>query len=167
CGTPVVAVHFQQPGEQRARHSDGAGGEHSDRCLFLSPCDEPADRRRFHYGTWLAGRGQKDAAVRVLTTSTVGVACALLARLLKVDGDYGGAARAFGSIREKWVQLHPQIIVERDEVLRHFGPEALAERERWLSQVDALHDERVIERRVQWLDVAEPTGPEEQTLELE
>ena len=113
--------------------------------------DEPADRWRFHYGTWLAGRGQKDAAVRVLTTSTVGVACALLARLLNVDDDYEGAARALGSIREKWVQLHPQIIVERDEVLRHFGPEALAERERWLSQVGALQDERVIERRVQLL----------------
>jgi len=68
-----------------------------------------------------------------------------------VDDDYEGAARALGSIREKWVQLHPQIIVERDEVLRHFGPEALAERERWLSQVGALQDERVIERRVQLL----------------
>jgi uncharacterized protein DUF5107/uncharacterized protein len=113
--------------------------------------DEPADRWRFHYGTWLAGRGDKDAAVGVLTTSTVGVARALLARLLKADDDYEGAARAFGSIREKWVQLHPQIIVERDDVLRRVGPEALAERERWLDEADPVEDERVVERRVQLL----------------
>ncbi len=113
--------------------------------------DAPADRWRFHYGTWLAGRGDEDAAVRVLATSTVGVARALLARLLKADGDYEGAARALGSIREKWVQLHPQIIVERDEVLRRFGSEALAERERWLDEADPVEDERVVERRVQLL----------------
>src|SRR5438270_775301 len=62
-----------------------------------------------------------------------------------------GAARAFGSIRETLMQLHPQIVVERDEVLRNLGAHTLAERERWLDQVDALQDERILERRVQLL----------------
>jgi hypothetical protein len=110
-----------------------------------------ADGWRFHYGTWLAGRGHKDDAIRMLATSTIGVAQALLARLLLLDGDVEGAARAVRAIREGWLQLHPQIIVERDEVLRRGGAETIAERERWLSQVDALEDERVIERRVQLL----------------
>jgi hypothetical protein len=74
-----------------------------------------------------------------------------LARLLKLEGDFKGAAHALGSIKEKWLQLHPQIVVERDEVLRHLGTQTLAEREKWLNQVSALQDEWIIERRVQLL----------------
>ena len=113
--------------------------------------DEKADRWKFYYGTWLAGTGKKKEAIQVLSTSSLGVANALLARLLKLDGDIEGAAKALRSIQEKWLQLHPQIIVQRDEVLRNLGTETLAEREQWLSQVDALQDERIIERRVQLL----------------
>jgi hypothetical protein len=87
----------------------------------------------------------------MLSTSAVGVAQALLARLLRQGGDVEGAARALRSIREPWLQLHPQIIVERDEVLRRAGPQTIAEREPWLSGVDARANERVIERRVQLL----------------
>src|SRR5207247_1083808 len=76
---------------------------------------------------------------------------ALLARVLKLDGDIEGAAQALGSIQEQWLQLHPQIIVERDDVLRSSGTRTLAEREQWLNRVDALHDEWIIERRVQLL----------------
>ena len=113
--------------------------------------DATADGWRFHYGTWLAGRGQQDDAIRMLATSTIGVAQALLARLLTVGGDIGGARRALDAIHETWLQVHPQIVVLRDEVLRNVGIETIAERERWLRQVDALEDERVIERRVQLL----------------
>jgi uncharacterized protein DUF5107/uncharacterized protein len=113
--------------------------------------DASADGWRFHYGTWLAGRGQKDDAIRMLATSPVGVAQALLARLLMLDGDVEGAARAVRAIRGRSLPLHPQIIVERDEVLRRAGEATIGERERWLSQVDLLEDERVIERRVQLL----------------
>ena len=113
--------------------------------------DETAERWRFHYGTWLAGTGKRQAAIHVLGTTGLGVARALLARLLKLEGDIEGAARAFGSIRETLMQLHPQIVVERDEVLRNLGAHTLAERERWLDQVDALQDERILERRVQLL----------------
>ena len=112
---------------------------------------DKAERWAFYYGTWLAGIGKKQAAIQVLSTSSLGIAKALLARLLKLDGDIEGAAKALRSIQEKWLQLHPQIIVQRDEVLRNLGTETLAEREQWLSQVDELQDEWIIERRVQLL----------------
>lgn len=113
--------------------------------------DEEADRWRFHYGTWLAGTGKNKEAIHVLSTSNLGVAKALLARLLALEGDLESAGRALGSIREKWLQLHPQIVVERDTVLHTLGAHTIAEREKWLKQVDALQDEWVIERRVQLL----------------
>jgi len=119
--------------------------------------DEQTERWKFHYGTWLAGRGQQQAAIRVLSASGLGVAKALLARLLKVAGDIQGAAKALESVEEKWLQLHPQLVVERDEVLRHLGKHTIAEREQWLNQVDALEDEWILERRVQLLiDKGEP-----------
>lgn len=113
--------------------------------------DEVADRWRFHFGTWLAGRGKKHESIRVLSTSTLGVARALLARLLALDGDLEGARRALDDIPEQSLQLHPQIIVQRDEVLRALGTRTLSEREQWLSRVDAVRDERITERRVQLL----------------
>ena len=113
--------------------------------------DETAECWRFHYGTWLAGTGERKAAIQVLGTTRLGVARALLARLLKLEGDIAGAARAFGSIRENWLQQHPQVVVERDEVLRNLGTHTMVERGRWLDQVDARQDERILERRVQLL----------------
>jgi uncharacterized protein DUF5107/uncharacterized protein len=110
-----------------------------------------AERWTFFYGTWLAGTGQKREAIAILSMSRLGVAKALLARLLKLDGDMTGAARAFQSIEEKWLQLHPQVVVERDAVLRGLGPGTIGEREAWLNQVDALQDEWITERRVQLL----------------
>ena len=114
--------------------------------------DAEKEQWKFYYGTWLAGRGKKQEAIRVLSaTRGMGVANALLARLLKTAGDLEGAARALESIQEQWLQLHPQIIVARDDVLRALGTHTIAEREQWLSRVDALPDERIIERRVQLL----------------
>ena len=109
------------------------------------------DRWRFHYGAWLAGRGQKEDAMRVLAASNLGVAQALFARLLRLDGDVEGARRAFRSIREATLQSHPQIVAERDDVLRRAGAETIPERERWLDEADPIEDERVVERRVQLL----------------
>jgi len=114
--------------------------------------DAEKEHWKFYYGTWLAGRGKKKEAIVVLSeTRGMGVASALLARLLKTVGDLAGAARALESIQEEWLQLHPQIIVARDDVLRNLGIHTIAEREQWLSRVDALPDERIIERRVQLL----------------
>ena len=113
---------------------------------------EARERWKFYHGTWLAGRGKKREAIAVLSaTRSVGVAQALLARLLKIEGDIEGARTALASIQEQWLQRHPQIIVARDEVLRASGPGTLAEREQWLRRVDALPDERITERRVQLL----------------
>jgi len=113
---------------------------------------EERERWKFYHGTWLAGRGKKREAIAVLSaTQSVGVAKALLARLLTIDSDIEGAAKAHRSVQEQWLQLHPQIIVARDEALRALGTHTLAERERWLSRIDAPPDERIIERRVQLL----------------
>ena len=109
------------------------------------------DLCKFYYGAWLAGRSRVDEAIKNLSESKLGVAKALLARLLRSKKDMAGARKAYDMIEEKWLQIHPQIIVERDRTLRYFGNETLAEREQWLSKVDALKDEWVIERRVQLL----------------
>ena len=110
-----------------------------------------ADLWNLYYGSWLAGRGRNDAAIQQLSATRNGVAKVLLARLLKVKGEMAGARKAFNAIEEKWLQIHPQVIVERDKVLKTFGTPALPEREQWLSKVAALQDEWVIERRVQLL----------------
>ncbi len=109
------------------------------------------DLWRFHYGAWLAGSGNNDAAISVLSDSQLGIARALLARLLKAKGDIAGARRAYGAITEKWLLLHPQLVIERDQVLRAAGTATLPERQKWLDAVDALQDEWIAERRVQLL----------------
>jgi hypothetical protein len=113
--------------------------------------DKNADLWKFYYGTWLAGRDQNETAIQILTLCNTGVAKAMLARLLKAKGDMAGARKAFESIKEPWLQLHPQVIIERDKVLRNLGKQTIPEREMWLSKVDALKDEWVIERKVQLL----------------
>jgi len=118
---------------------------------------ERSDLWKFYYGTWLAGRDRTDEAIKIFTATKNGVAKALLARLLKAKGDMNGAKLAFESISEKWLQIDPQIIIERDKVLRNLGPQNIREREQWLSKVDALKDEWIIERKVQLLiDKDEP-----------
>ena len=106
---------------------------------------------KFHYGTWLAGRGDTSKAISVLSESKHGVAFALLSRLLKLKGDMEGARNAIASIKEKWLQLHPQVMIERDKILRNFGPQTIDERAMWLNMVGALQDEWLIERKVQLL----------------
>ena len=118
---------------------------------------ERSDLWKFYYGTWLAGRDRTDEAIKILSATKIGVAKALLARLLKAKGDMNGAKEAFGSISEKWLQIDPQIVIERDKVLRNLGSQNIPEREQWLSKVDALKDEWIIERKVQLLiDKDEP-----------
>jgi hypothetical protein len=113
--------------------------------------DPETEYWRFYHGTWLAGCGRKREAIAALSATRLGVARALVARLLKTEGDIEGAANALRSIEEPVLQLHPQVVALRDEVLRTLGARTLGEREQWLDRVDALPDERVIERRVQLL----------------
>jgi hypothetical protein len=110
-----------------------------------------ADLWRLYYGAWLAGRAKKDSAINILSLCNNGVAKVLLARLLKLNGDTSGARKAYEGITEPWVQLHPQVVVERDKLLRSIGRQTIPERERWLTKVDALKDEWIIERRIQLL----------------
>ena len=110
-----------------------------------------ADHWRYYYGAWLAGRGEKEKAIAMLFTTKTGLGKALLARLLKLDGKLKESKQAYDSIEEKWLQLHPQIIIERDKVLRGLGTQTIPERETWLARVDALKDEGIIERKIQLL----------------
>jgi hypothetical protein len=112
---------------------------------------ENTDLWKYYYGAWLAGRGENDAAIQQLALSKQGVGKVLLARLLRIKGDLAGAHKTFESIHEKWLQIHPQVIVERDKLLRAIGQQTIPEREKWLTAVAALKDEWVIERRVQLL----------------
>ena len=124
---------------------------------IISTNGERSDLWKFYYGTWLAGRDRTDESITILSTTKNGIAKALLARLLKAKGDMNGAKEAFESITEKWVQIDPQIVIERDKVLRNLGSQNIPEREQWLSKVDALKDEWIIERKVQLLiDKDEP-----------
>ncbi|MEL7585073.1 MAG: DUF5107 domain-containing protein [Prolixibacteraceae bacterium] len=106
---------------------------------------------KFYYGTWLAGRGDTTKAIAVLSQSRDGISQALLARLYRLAGDNSKAVETYRSIEERWLQIHPQVVVERDKALRNLGPKTLSERAKWLSQVNALPDEWLIERRVQLL----------------
>ena len=99
----------------------------------------------------MAGTGKNEQAIKILSDTNTGLAKALLARLLKLKADLNGARKAYESISEKWIQLHPQVVIERDKVLRTFGNQTLKEREQWLAKVEALPDEWIIERRVQLL----------------
>lgn len=109
------------------------------------------DLWQFYYGTWLAGRGKQDEAIDALSKSSLGVAQALHSRLLKLKGDLTGAKKAMDAIKEPWLQIHPQVIVERDKLLKQIGLQTIPERSKWLSKVEALQDEWIIERRVQLL----------------
>jgi len=75
----------------------------------------------------------------------------LLARLYQAKGDSRKAVTALEAIREPWLQLHPQVVVERDRILRALGTQTLAQREQWLDEVGALKDEWIVERKVQLL----------------
>ena len=106
---------------------------------------------KFYYGCWEAGRGDNERAIHMLRFSKLGLAKPLLARILKLQGDLQGAKKAYDEIQETWLQLHPQVVVERDKLLRALGPSTIVEREKWLSRVDALKDEWIIERKIQLL----------------
>jgi drug/metabolite transporter (DMT)-like permease len=110
-----------------------------------------SDMWKYYYGAWAAGRGDTALAIRNLKESGIGIAKALLSRLLRLSGDNAGAAQAYALIEDRWLQLHPQVVVERDKTLRNLGKVTLSDREHWLKEVDALNDEGIIERRIQLL----------------
>lgn len=92
-----------------------------------------------------------DKALNILKDSRAGLARLVSARLHKIKPDMAAAIKEFAAITEKWLQIHPQVIIERDKVLRNLGQHTIQEREEWLKKVEALPDEWIIERRVQLL----------------
>lgn len=106
---------------------------------------------KFYYAAWLAGRGDAKKAITILSNCDLDIAKAFQARLQRLEGDSQSALNALEQIKTRSIQLHPQVIIDRDKTLRAFGKEKLVEREKWLNKVEALEDEWIIERRVQLL----------------
>ena len=106
---------------------------------------------RFHYGAWLAGRGRTDEAIKTLSDSDEGIAKVLCARLLFQAGKTADVWKSMESVTERWLLVHPQIVILRDRILRDLGQHTIPERTYWLSLVDALPDEWIAERKVQLL----------------
>jgi len=107
------------------------------------------DLWKLYYGIWVASRGDNENALKILDSAKNGMARIISARILKSQGKMMEANQQFKAISEKWLRIHPQVIVERDKVLRNIGPETINERREWLAMVEALPDEWIIERRVQ------------------
>ncbi len=110
-----------------------------------------AELWKFYYGSWLAGRGKNEQAIHMLRFCKLGIAKPLLARMLKMQGDLQDAKKAYDEIQETWLQLHPQVLIERDKALRALGTSTIPERDKWLEKVGALKDEWIIERKIQLL----------------
>lgn len=106
----------------------------------------------FHYGSWLAGSERVIEAISVLEKSNVDESKVLLSRLYAYKGNWVKAREVLEQISENsWLLLHPQVFVERDNILRHCGPSTLKEREKWFLKVDASSDESLLECKVRWL----------------
>lgn len=120
-----------------------------------------------HLGSWLAGRGEPDAALAVLERSSDDRAHALAGRLLRrVRHDAPAAAAAFRRIRDPAFARHPQVVVERDLALAAAGGAgALVERGAWLDALSALKDEAIVERRAALLAARGEWAPARALLE--
>jgi hypothetical protein len=72
----------------------------------------------FYSGSWLAGRGDANAALAALGASDDGRAHALAARLLlRVKRDAAAAAACYRRISDTAILWHPQVVCERDVTL--------------------------------------------------
>jgi hypothetical protein len=101
----------------------------------------------YYRGVWLAGTDRIDVALQTLALLRTDWASAFKCRLYRVfKNDMEAARVSLSEIRSEAWSNHPQIVVERDIVLSHFGHEAIAERRHWLDQVNALDDDGITER---------------------
>jgi hypothetical protein len=114
--------------------------------------DGERDRWLFQHGAWLAGRGETESALDVLSKSRDDRSRALAGRLWIVyRHDAHEAANAFRAIESPTLSLHPQVVFERDKALAVLGQATTGERKRWLDAVSALDDEWLAERRASLL----------------
>jgi hypothetical protein len=125
-----------------------------DALAWAAKSTEGTERARwlFQHGTWLAGRGEPDDALKVLALSDDDRARALSGRIWLVNHrNPQAAATCFRAIESEAIALHPQVVIERDEALAALGHETLDERRRWLDAISALDDEWIAERRASLL----------------
>ncbi|MBA7524631.1 hypothetical protein ES705_16772 [subsurface metagenome] len=73
----------------------------------------------------------------------------LLGRLFYQKKEVKKAIEAYAQIESSPIQLHPQVIIERDKALSELNEKGFKERKYWLDQVNALNDEWIAERKVQ------------------
>jgi hypothetical protein len=122
------------------------------------------DRWLFQLGSWLAGRGETDAAIEVLAGSRDDRARALCGRLrMRHEQNPLAAAECLRSIECEAIALHPQVVIELDKALAALGPATLEERGRRLERLSALEDEWLVERRAA---VARESGDARRACEL-
>jgi hypothetical protein len=115
---------------------------------------EKKDRRQWLYylGVWLAGCGQIHESIATLRTVQTDWSYALLGRLLReIEQDWDAAREAYRKISSPAWNLHPQVFIERDITLSHFGPTAFEEREQWFKRVESLQDDGIMERKANFL----------------
>lgn len=128
--------------------------ELGDALAWAASCSPIGERERwlFQRGAWLAGCGEPDAALQVLSHCNDDRARALAGRLwLSHRHNPHRAAEAFRTIESPAISLHPQVVIERDKALAALGPATIEERKRWLKAVSALEDEWLAERRASLL----------------
>jgi hypothetical protein len=107
---------------------------------------------KYYLGVWLAGRGEMDESINILSTVETDWSYALLGRLLRVSKqDYAASREAYLKLSCPAWNLHPQVFIERDITLSHIGSSALEEREQWFGQVDSFLDEGLMERKASFL----------------
>jgi hypothetical protein len=106
----------------------------------------------YYLGVWLAGRGKINESIYILNTVETDWSYAFKGRLLRaIKGDFVGSREAFRKISSPAWNLHPQVFIERDITLSHFGPSAFQEREEWFEKAGALQDEGLLERKACFL----------------
>ncbi|MFC5649913.1 DUF5107 domain-containing protein [Paenibacillus solisilvae] len=106
----------------------------------------------YYLGVWLAGKGRFDESIPILQTAGLDGSYALLGRLLRViKQDFEASREAFNRISSTAWSLHPQVFIERDITLAHYGSAAYDEREQWFERVESLQEDGLVERKASFL----------------
>jgi len=140
----------QAPALDSNRWAPSGISELGDALVWAASSTEHGERYRwlFQHGAWLAGRGDTQRALDILSQSRDDRARALAGRLWRVYRvDAQSAVESFRAIESEAIALHPQVVIERDKALAALGTETLDERSRWFKAVSALDDEWLAERR--------------------
>jgi len=110
-----------------------------------------ASNWQLYYGVWLIANDDMDSAMPILKALKHDLAKAVLGRVYARKQNFSEARKQYAMIADEAIQLHPQVVIERDKVLERFGKEAFDERASWLNCLDALNDEMIIERHISLL----------------